>query len=40
MDVLTPQMWIVWITSLVMSAMLGAAATLLVQKIFRQTSFF
>ena len=35
MDILTPQMWIVWITSLVMAAMLGAAATLLVQKICR-----
>ena len=35
MDILTPQMWIVWITSLVMAAMLGAAATLLAQKISR-----
>ena len=40
MEILTPQMWTVWITSLVMAAMLGAAATLLVQKISRAAAKF
>ena len=33
-------MWIVWIISLVMAAMLGVAATLLVQKISRAVAKF